>query len=332
MEHTSFAFIIFVIAVALLFEYLNGMNNAANSIATVVSTRVLSPRAAVGFAAFFAFVAAFFFGVKVAGTIGKGLVDPGAIDALVIFAAVVSSAGWIHLCTLMGLPISASHALIGGLIGAAAMKSGFHVLYMPGILKIAAFVFIAPMVGLVFGFINMIVIYWLFRRVAAKKVDRIFRKLQLVSAAMYSLGHGTNDAQKAMGVIAVLLYSTGHLGKTFYIPYWIVIACHVAIGLGTLTGGWRVVKTMGTKITKLQPVGGCAAETAGAMTIFAATAAGIPVSTTHVITGGIMGVGATRGLSSVRWIVARRIFWTWMLTIPTSAIVAALVYLIVRQF
>jgi inorganic phosphate transporter, PiT family len=332
MEQTSLAFVIFIVAVTLFFEYLNGVNNAANSIATVVSTRVLSPRVAVAWAAFFNFVAAFFFGVKVAGTIGKGIIDPGQITALVILATVISAALWTHICTALGLPISASHALIGGLIGAGAAKSGFSVLNMAGIFKISLFIFVAPIVGLILGFINMIIIYWTFRRVPAMKVDRIFRRLQLVSAALYSIGHGTNDAQKAMGIIAVLLFSTGYLGSSFHVPLWIVLICHAAIALGTMAGGWQVVKTMGTKITKLQPVGGCAAETAGAITIFGATAAGIPVSTTHVITGAIMGVGSTRGLSSVRWSLARRIFWTWILTIPSTALFSAAVFYVLNLF
>jgi len=332
VEQTSFAFIVFIVAVTLFFEYLNGVNNAGNSIATVVSTRVLSPRAAVGLAAFFNFAAAFIFGVKVANTVGKGVVDPGSVTALVIFAAVISSSLWVHFCTVYGIPISASHALIGGLIGAAAMSKGFGVLKIAGIVKICSFIFIAPMLGLIFGFVNMIVIYWLFRRVHAQKVDKIFRKLQLVSAALYSLGHGTNDAQKAMGIIAILLFSTGRLGATFYIPWWVILACHAAIGIGTMMGGWKVVKTMGTKITKLQPVGGCAAETAGAITIFGATALGIPVSTTHIITGAIMGVGTTRGLSSVRWTVARRIVWAWVFTIPASAIVSAATFFVLKLF
>jgi inorganic phosphate transporter, PiT family len=332
VEQTSFAFIVFIVAVTLFFEYLNGVNNAGNSVATIVSTRVLSPGAAVALAAFFNFAAAFVFGVKVANTVGKGVVDPGSVTALVIFAAVISSSLWVHFCTVYGIPISASHALIGGLIGAAAMSKGFGVLKIVGILKICSFIFIAPFLGLVFGFVNMIIIYWLFRRVHAQKVDKIFRKLQLVSAALYSLGHGTNDAQKAMGIIAILLFSTGRLGPTFYIPWWVIMACHTAIGLGTMMGGWRVVKTMGTKITKLQPVGGCAAETAGAITIFGATALGIPVSTTHIITGAIMGVGTTRGLSSVRWTVARRIIWAWVFTIPASALVSAATFFILKLF
>lgn len=332
VAHTSFAFIVFIIAVTLFFEYLNGVNNAGNSVATIVSTRVLSPLVAVLLAAFFNFAAAFVFGTEVATTIGKGVVDPKSVTALIIFAAVVSSSLWVHFCTVYGIPISASHALIGGLIGAAAMSKGFGVLKVAGIVKIVSFIFIAPMIGLIFGFINMIIIYWLFRRASAQKVDRLFRRLQLVSAALYSLGHGTNDAQKAMGIIAILLYSTGKLSTSAGIPMWVILACHTAIGIGTMMGGWRVVKTMGSKITKLQPVGGFAAETAGAITIFGATALGIPVSTTHIITGAIMGVGSTRGLSSVRWTVARRIVWAWVLTIPASALVSAATYFIMKLF
>jgi inorganic phosphate transporter, PiT family len=332
VEHASIYFIIFIIGIALVFEYLNGINNAANSIATVVSTRVLSPRLGVVWAAFFNFAAMFIFGVKVATTMGKGIVDPAVVTPTVIFAAMISAAIWTHLCTTWGLPISASHALIGGLIGAVVVKSGYKSLIMSGIIKTSVFIVLGPMIGMVLGFFIMIAIYWLFRRVQAQRIDPIFRRLQLVSAAMYSLGHGSNDAQKTMGIIAVLLYSTGHLGSKFYIPWWIIFACHFCIALGTLMGGWKVVRTMGTKITKLQPVGGCAAETAGALTIFAATGLGIPVSTTHIITGAIMGVGSTRGLSSVRWSVARQIIWAWFLTIPTSAIISAAVFFVVELF
>lgn len=332
MEHTSTAFIIFIIFIALLFDYLNGANDAANSIATIVSTRVVSPRFAVLWAAFFNFVAMFIFGVKVAGTIGKGIVDPGMVNANVVFAAMVAAVIWTYLCTHYGFPISASHALIGGLIGAAVVKGGASVMIIPGLVKVSIFIFLAPLMGLVLGFINMVIVYWLFRKTPARKVDRVFRKLQLVSAALYSIGHGTNDAQKTMGIIAVLLFSTGHLGPKFYIPFWLVTTCYMVIAIGTLTGGWRVIRTMGAKITKLQPTGGFAAETAGAVTIFSATALGIPVSTTHTITGAIMGVGSTRGMSSVRWTVARRIVWAWILTIPVSAIVSAAVYFIVELF
>lgn len=332
MEQTSFAFILFIIFLALLFDYLNGANDAANSIATVVSTRVLSPRLAVLWAAFFNFAAAFFFGVKVAGTIGKGIVHAEVVNEFVVFSALVGAIIWTYFCTRYGFPISVSHALIGGLIGAAIVKSGFNSLIVPGLVKVSIFIFAAPLMGLVLGFINMVLIYWLFRRTTIQKVDKYFRKLQLVSAALYSLGHGTNDAQKTMGIIAILLYSTVWKGQTFSVPMWLVLTCHAAIALGTLSGGWGVIRTMGTKITKLQPVGGCAAETAGAMTIFGATALGIPVSTTHIITGSIMGVGSTRGLSSVRWTVARRILWAWILTIPAAALVSAAAYFIIKLF
>jgi len=329
---TSFAFIIFIIVIALLFDYLNGANDSANSIATVVSTRVLTPKQAVLWAAFFNFAAAFFFGVKVAGMIGKGIARPEAVNEFVVFSALMGAIIWTHFCTHYGFPISVSHALIGGIIGAVVVKAGFDSLIAPGLVKVVVFIFVAPLIGLILGFINMVIIYWLFRRASIKKVDRLFRKLQLVSAALYSLGHGSNDAQKTMGIIAMLLYSTLWKGRPFSVPVWLVFACYGAIALGTLTGGWRVIKTMGTKITKLQPVGGCAAETAGALTIFGATAFGIPVSTTHIITGAIMGVGSTRGLSSVRWTVARRIVWAWVLTIPASALVSAAAYFIVKLF
>lgn len=321
----------FIIFLALLFDYLNGANDAANSIATVVSTRVLPPQLAVAWAAFFNF-AAFFLGVKVAKTIGKGIIHPEVVNEFVVFSALVGAIIWTYFCTRYGFPISVSHSLIGGLIGSAIVKAGFNSIIVHGLVKVTIFIFAAPIIGLALGFINMVVIYWICRRVSLKKVDNVFRKLQLVSAALYSLGHGTNDAQKTMGIIAMLLYATVWKGQPFTVPLWLVLTCHGAIALGTLSGGWRVIRTMGTKITKLQPVGGCAAETAGAMTLFGATSLGIPVSTTHIITGAIMGVGSTRGMSSVRWTVARSILWAWILTIPASALVSAATYFVLRLF
>lgn len=319
-------FITFIILVALVFDFLNGMNDAANSIATVVSTRVLSPRLAVFWAAFFNLAAAFFFGVHVAATIGKGVVDPGVVDAVLILSALCAAIFWTYMCTHIGLPISVSHALVGGLVGSGVAKAGLDALVWHGVLKIAVFIILAPLVGTILGYLFMVVVYWICRRRTPQRVDRWFRRLQLISAAAYSLGHGTNDAQKTMGIIAVLLYSTGYLKGEFYVPLWVVLICHAAIALGTLAGGWRVIKTLGMKMTKLKPVHGFCAETAAASSILLSTVGGIPVSTTHTITGAIIGVGATTRLSAIRWGVAYRIVWAWILTIPGTAMVAALIW------
>ncbi len=326
--------IVGLILTALLFDFLNGMNDAANSIATVVSTRVLSPRAAVIWAAFFNFVAAFGFGVAVAKTIGKGIVDPHIITNGLIGSALVGAIIWTHLCTQLGFPISVSHSLIGGLIGAGLVRAGVSSLQVSGIAKVALFIFLSPMVGLFFAFLLMVAVYWIFRRSSGSEVKRIFRVGQLLSSAAYSLGHGTNDAQKTMGIISALLFSSTldvpswlydkSLG--FHVPVWVILAAHTAIGLGTLTGGWRVIRTMGMKLTHLQPVGGFCAETGGALVLLGTALFGIPVSTTHTIAGAIMGVGATRRISAVRWGVAGRIVAAWILTIPASALVAAGVY------
>jgi PiT family inorganic phosphate transporter len=321
--------ILFLIALALLFDFLNGFHDSANSIATIVSTRVLSPRLAVIWAAFFNFLAFLFFGLHVATTIGKGIIDIAIVDKGVIFGALMGACGWNIITWYFGLPTSSSHALIGGMIGAALVKTGTKSLVWHGILKTVAFIFIAPVLGLILGFGLGVAVYWLFRRSAPLKVDHIFRKGQLLSAAFYSLGHGGNDAQKTMGIIASLLFSTGLLGAKFYIPFWIVIACYLAIALGTMMGGWRIVKTMGQKVAKLKPVDGFCAELGAAITLFVSSSFGIPVSTTHTITGSIVGVGSIRRLSAVRWGVAGRIVWAWILTIPCSALISALFYRIV---
>lgn len=322
--------VIVVILLALLFDFVNGMNDAANSIATVVSTHVLSPTAAVAWAAFFNFVAAFGFGVKVAGTIGRGIVETSVVNEWMILAALIGAIIWAYLCTHYGLPISVSHSLIGGLVGAGVVKAGLGSLVMSGISKVVLFIFLAPLLGLMFGFILMVAVHWLFRRWTSTRVDRFFRVGQLLSSAAYSLGHGTNDAQKTMGIIAILLFSAGYLGKEFYVPTWVILAAHASIAAGTFAGGWKVIRTMGVRLTKLRPVGGFCAETAGAIILLATAQAGIPVSTTHTIAGSIMGVGITRRIAAVRWGVAGKIVWAWVLTIPVSALIAALVYEIIR--
>ncbi len=312
-----------VILVALAFDFVNGFHDAANSIATVVSTRVLSPRYAVLWAAFFNFVAFLIFDTHVANTIGKGVVDPHVIDTPVVFAALTGAIIWDLVTWWFGIPSSSSHALIGGLAGAAVAKSGAAVLDGPGLTKIGISIVLSPLVGLALGFWLMVAVFWIFRRFTPARVDAWFRRGQLLSAALYSLGHGGNDAQKTMGIITVLLYANGILGPEFHVPLWVVLACHAAMGLGTLSGGWRIVRTMGLRITKLKPVGGFCAETGGAITLFLATNLGIPVSTTHTITGAIVGVGSVASASAVRWGVAGRIVWAWVLTIPCSAFISA---------
>jgi PiT family inorganic phosphate transporter len=320
--------IIFLIFLALTFDFLNGFHDAANSIATVVSTRVLSPRQAIIWAAFFNFVAFLFFGLHVARTIGKGIIDISIVDNGVILSTLVGACVWNIITWYLGLPTSSSHALIGGMIGAALVKVGPKALILSGITKTLAFIVVSPTIGLLLGALYGTATYWLFRNSAPMRVDHIFRKGQLLSAAFYSLGHGGNDAQKTMGIIASLLFSAGLLGKTFYIPFRVVIACHAAIALGTMFGAWRIVKTMGQKVAKLKPVHGFCAELGAATTLIMSSMLGIPVSTTHTITGSIMGVGSLRRLSAVRWGVARKILWAWVLTVPCSALVSALVYLI----
>ena len=319
-----------LILVALIFDFINGFHDAANSIATVVSTRVLSPGKAVVWAAFFNFIAAFTFGTAVAKTVGAGLVDIRIISFAVIFAALVGSIVWDLITWYLGLPTSSSHALIGGLGGAAVAKAGFGAIIPAGWTKTLIFIVLAPLIGLVLGFILMVLFLWAFQRFSPARVDRSFRRLQLLSAAAYSLGHGGNDAQKTMGIVAGALFAGGYI-STFRIDWWVIIMAHAAIALGTLSGGWRIIHTMGSKITKLQPIGGCAAETAGAISLFTATHFGIPVSTTHTITGAIIGVGSIRRLSAVRWGVAQRIVWAWILTIPASGLIAAGTYWLVRR-
>ncbi len=321
--------VVIVILIALIFDFINGFHDAANSIATVVSTRVLTPRFAVLWAAFFNFVAAFGFGTLVARTMGKGMIHLDAVNEYVILSGLVGAIVWDLITWYFGLPTSSSHALIGGYAGAAVARAGFSAIIPSGWIKTLIFVVLSPILGGLLGFLLMVVVLWLFRNSTPSLVDKYFGKLQLVSAGLYSLGHGTNDAQKTMGIIAGLLYTTGYL-KTFMIPFWVILLCHAAIALGTMSGGWRIVKTMGQRITKLKPVGGFCAETAGAITLLGTALAGIPVSTTHTITGAIMGVGATRRLSAVRWGVANTILWAWVLTIPLSAVIAAITYEIVK--
>ncbi len=328
---STLALVVLIIIVALAFDFFNGFHDAANSIATVVSTRVLSPSQAVIRAAFFNFVAAFTFGVSVARTIGKGVVETAVVDRWVILAGLIGAIIWNIITWYLGLPTSSSHALIGGFAGAAVVKAGFGSLIYTGLAKIVAFIVLSPLLGLVFGFVLMVAVYRVFRGARPSRVDRLFRRLQLLSAAAYSLGHGTNDAQKTMGIIAILLFSSGYLGPEFYVPFWVILAAHAAMGLGTLAGGWRIVRTMGMRLTKLRPVGGFCAETAGAVMLIGTAMGGIPVSTTHTITGSIVGVGATRRLSAVRWGVAFRIVWAWILTIPFSALIAGLAWLILQR-
>ena len=328
--HDGLLLIIPVIAFALIFDFLNGFHDSANSIATVVSTRVLSPRFAVVWAAFFNFIAFLFFGLHVANTIGKGIIDIAIIDKTVIFGTLVGACGWNIITWYFGLPTSSSHALIGGMVGAALVKAGTSALVWKGIIKTVVFIYVSPILGFFLGLAFGVAVYWIFSRSAPLKVDHIFRKGQLLSAALYSLGHGSNDAQKTMGIIASLLFSAGILGAKFYIPFWVVLSCQAAIALGTMFGGWRIVKTMGQKVAKLKPVDGFCAESGAAATLFMSSAFGIPVSTTHTITGAIMGVGSLKRLSAVKWGVAGQIIWAWVLTIPCSALMAALAYYLVH--
>jgi inorganic phosphate transporter, PiT family len=329
MDHTLLAVLI-LIAVALIFDYINGFHDAANSIATIVSTRVLSPGKAVIWAATFNFIAAFGFGTAVAQTVGSGMVDLGVVTPAVIFAGLTGAIVWDLITWYYGLPTSSSHALFGGYAGAAVAKAGFTAIIVAGWTRTLAFIVIAPLIGLSVGWLLMAASLWIFRHTTPRRVDGFFRKMQLVSAAGFSLMHGANDAQKTMGIIAGALFTGGYLslgpdGK-LPIPIWVVLIAHTAIGLGTLSGGWRIIHTMGSKITKLQPIGGFAAETGAALAIWIATMLGVGISTTHTITGAIIGVGSTRRLSAVRWGVAGQIVWAWVLTIPASAIIGALVY------
>jgi PiT family inorganic phosphate transporter len=318
-----------LIFVALVFDYINGFHDAANSIATVVSTRVLSPGKAVIWAAFFNFVAAFTFGTAVASTIGQGMIDINIVTFAVIFGGLTGAIIWDLITWYFGLPTSSSHALIGGYAGAAVAKAGPAAIILSGWTKTVIFIFLSPLIGLAIGLATMTSILWMFRWTPPSRVDRWFRRLQLVSAAFFSLNHGANDAQKTMGIIAGVLFAAGYI-ETFYIPFWVVLSAHAAIGLGTLAGGWRIIHTMGSKITKLQPVGGFAAETGAAFALLIATQTGVPVSTTHAITGSIVGVGATKRLSAVRWGVAGQIVWAWILTIPAAFAIGAGTYTLLR--
>lgn len=320
--------VVLIIVLALVFDFYNGMNDAANSIATIVSTRVLTPFQAVAWAAFFNFIAAFAFGVSVATTIGKGLVDVNIVDNFVIFSGIMGAIILTASATHFGMPISVSHAIIGGYGGAALTKAGISAIIVSGYTKIVIFIFLAPVIGLIGAYVFSIITLWIVKNQAPRKVDKYFRKLQLLSAAVYSLSHGSNDAQKTIGIITIVLFTNKLLGETFYVPFWVIILSHTVIALGTLFGGWKVIKTLGMRITKLTPFGGFSAETSAGLTIIGATMGGIPVSTTHTITGAIIGVGSIKGFSAVRWGVAKNILWAWVLTIPLSAFFAMLTYLI----
>jgi PiT family inorganic phosphate transporter len=324
--------VIFIVAVALVFDFVNGMHDAANSIATVVATRVMRPFHAVAWAAFWNFVAAFGFGVAVANTIGQGVIDTGVVTEQLILAALVGAIAWDMITWYFGLPSSSSHALIGGLVGAAFVQAGWDAIESAGMRKVAAFIVISPLLGFIVASLISLLVRTVFRNAHPTMAGTVFKRLQLVSAAAYSLSHGTNDAQKTMGIIAVLLFSAGYLGDEFYVPTWVILAAHTAIALGTLSGGWRIVHTMGSRITKLEPYGGFSAESSAAASIIYASHVGIPVSTTQTIAGAITGVGSTRRFSAVRWNVAGQIVWAWILTIPASAILAALTMLVLRPF
>jgi len=328
----GFGTLVLLIALALAFDFMNGVHDAANSIATVVSTGVLKPQHAVAWAAFFNLIAIAVFQLKVASTVGKGIVDAQIIDQYVVFGALIGAISWNGITWYFGLPSSSSHALIGGIIGAALAKAGSSALIASGIWKVVMFIFLSPLLGFVLGGLLMVLVSWVFRRTSPSRVDRWFRRLQLVSASLYSLGHGGNDAQKTIGIIWMLLIAAGTIKSDESVPSWVIVACYFTIALGTLLGGWRIVKTMGQKITKLKPVGGFCAETGGAITLFVATGLGIPVSTTHTITGAIVGVGSTRKVSAVRWGVAGNIVWAWIFTIPASAFVAAVFFWVGKQF
>ena len=324
--------VILLVAMALVFDFMNGFHDAANSIATVVSTGVLKPTQAVMFAAFFNFIAIFVFHLSVAATVGKGIVTPDIVDTHVVFGALSGAIIWNLITWYYGIPSSSSHALIGGIVGAVVAKAGTSPLIATGLIKTVSFIFISPLLGFIFGSLLMVAVAWICRRSRPSKVDKWFRRLQLVSAGAYSLGHGGNDAQKTIGIVWLLLLATGYMSSgEASPPLWVIVSCYAAIGMGTMFGGWRIVKTMGQKITKLKPVGGFCAETGGAITLFTATMMGVPVSTTHTITGAIVGVGSTQRMSAVRWGVAGGIVWAWILTIPASAFVAAVAYWVSLQ-
>jgi inorganic phosphate transporter, PiT family len=330
MGELALPLLVGLIAVALLFDFLNGLHDAANSIATIVSTRVLRPQYAVVWAAFFNFIAFLFFGAHVAQTVGTGIVAAQVIDAQVVFGALMGAIVWNVVTWLLGIPSSSSHALIGGLLGAGTAKAGFGVVVWHGVIKTSVAIVLSPLTGFVLALVLVLIVSWIFVRFTPFAVDSTFRNLQFVSASLYSLGHGGNDAQKTMGIIAVLLYSQGYIGGEFYVPFWVMFACYTVMGLGTLTGGWRIVRTMGSKITRLTPVQGFCAETGGAITLFTATWLGIPVSTTHTITGCIIGVGAARRVSAVRWKVTHNIVLAWIITIPATGAIAAAFYWLAR--
>jgi PiT family inorganic phosphate transporter len=332
MGNVAFPILVGLIAVALLFDFLNGLHDAANSIATIVSTRVLRPQYAVAWAAFFNMIAFLVFGLHVARTLGTGIIDANLVDAEVIFAALAGAIVWNIVTWMYGIPSSSSHALVGGLVGAGLAKSGFSAIVWSGVVKTAAGIVLSPFTGFVLALLLVLVVSWLFVRQTPFAVDRTFRVLQFFSASLYSLGHGGNDAQKTMGIIAVLLYSQGMLGSEFYVPLWVVLSCQAMLALGTLFGGWRIVHTMGSKITRLNPMQGFCAETGGALTLFGATWLGVPVSTTHTITGAIVGVGAARRVSAVRWGIAGNIVVAWIITLPVSGLIAALSYFAVGLF
>lgn len=324
---TALWVVVLLVGMAIVFDFMNGFHDAANSIATVVSTGVLKPGQAVVFAAFFNLIAIFIFHLSVAATVGKGIAQPGIVDTHVVFGALTGAIAWNFVTWLYGIPSSSSHALIGGIVGAVMAKAGVSGLVTGGVMKTVAFIFVSPLLGFILGSLMLVLVSWVCRRATPSKVDRWFRRLQLVSAGAYSLGHGGNDAQKTIGIIWMLLIATGYTSASDALPpTWTIVSCYVAIAAGTLFGGWRIVKTMGQKITKLRPVGGFAAETGGALTLFLATGLGIPVSTTHTITGAIVGVGSTRRASAVRWGVAGTIVWAWIITIPAAAFVAAISY------
>jgi PiT family inorganic phosphate transporter len=330
VSQLSLGIVVALVLVALAFDFMNGFHDAANSIATVVSTRVLKPYQAVILAAFFNFVAVFVFHLSVASTVGKGIIDQGIVDHYVVFGALIGAIAWNLITWWYGIPSSSSHALIGGIVGAGVAKAGTWALIPAGILKTVAFIFLSPFIGMVLGAVLLLAISWIFRRITPSRVDRLFRRLQLISSSMYSLGHGGNDAQKTIGIIWMLLIAAGYTGANDTVPTWVVVACYVTIGLGTMFGGWRIVKTMGQRITKIRPVGGFCAELSGSAALFLATAFGIPVSTTHTITGSIVGVGAAQSVSAVRWGVAGDLLWAWILTIPCSAFIAAIAWGVAR--
>ena len=328
----SFEILVFLVVLALAFDFLNGFHDAANSIATIVSTRVMRPQWAVLWAAFFNFIAFLFFGLLVAATVGKGIIDPAIVDHYVVFGALIGAICWNIITWYFGIPSSSSHALIGGLAGAAVAKGGAGSLVAAGFLKTMAAIVLSPLLGLALGAILMLSVSWIFSGTTPRRVDRWFRRLQFVSASLYSLGHGGNDAQKTMGIIWMLLLAAQVTGPKDPLPFWVVMACQSAMALGTMFGGWRIVKTMGQKITKLKPVGGACAETGGAITLFLATGLGVPVSTTHTITGAIVGVGSVNKFNAVRWGVAGNIVWAWVLTIPCSAFIAAVAWVLGQQY